>query len=77
MATETVTQLSSDELDPRVAEFLARVSRRHFFRVRLPDGRSAVVMSGDDFDGLEATAEILSNPERAAEIKRALAEFEE
>jgi len=77
MVTETVTQFFSTELDPSIAEFLARVKHRHFFRIQLPDGKVVVVMSGDDFDGLEATAEILSNPERAEAIKRGLAELGE
>jgi PHD/YefM family antitoxin component YafN of YafNO toxin-antitoxin module len=75
MSIERISELSADKLDPSVTRFLEQVSPMNMLKVTLPSGGIAVVMSGADFESYVATSEILSNPQRAEAIRRALAEL--
>jgi PHD/YefM family antitoxin component YafN of YafNO toxin-antitoxin module len=74
---ETIKDVTANVLPANVTAFLEGVTPLTLVRVTLPSGKVAVVMTGEDFEAYVATSEILSHPERAERIKRALAEFGE
>jgi hypothetical protein len=71
---ETITPLSSADLDEAVMQFLNRPRRAEVLKITLPSGRVVVVMPEEHFEAYIATSELLSNPARAAAIKRNLDE---
>jgi len=78
MAAEPeVTTVPLDVYSKDPEYWRARVSPGHIIQVLEPIGSTTVLMSGQDFESFRATSEILSNPQRAENIKRALAEFGE
>jgi hypothetical protein len=74
---ETITPLSSADLDEAVTQFLNRPRRAEVLKVTLPSGRVVVVMPEEHFEAYIATSELLSNLARAAAIKRSLDESRE
>lgn len=74
---ETITPLSSTDLDEAVTQFLHRPRRAEVLKITLPSGRVVVVMPEEHFEAYIATSELLSNPARAAAIKRSLNESRE
>jgi len=66
-----------DEYNKDPERWRVQVSPGHIVQVLEPSGATTVLMSGQDFESFKATSEILSNPQRAENIKRALAEFGE
>jgi PHD/YefM family antitoxin component YafN of YafNO toxin-antitoxin module len=71
---EIITPLSSADLDEAVTQFLNRPRRAEVLKIALPSGKVVVVMPEEHFEAYIATSELLSNPARAAAIKRGLDE---
>jgi prevent-host-death family protein len=67
--------LSIDEARDHFSELVESVTkRRERVTVRTPDGGEVVLMNADDLESLEATLEILSDPEARESLERSRAE---
>lgn len=67
--------LSIDEARDNFSELVESITkRRERVTVRTPDGGEIVLMNADDLESLEATLEILSDPEARESLERSRAE---
>jgi prevent-host-death family protein len=67
--------LSVDDAREHFSELVESVtSKRERITVRTPGGGEVVLMNADDLESLEATLEILSDPEARESLERSRAE---